>query len=387
MQRGQMIPKGDGKWLLRVFLGSEMIDGKRRRKYASHKFDGTTSQARQALTKMVRELDTDTFVAPSKTTVKDYITTWLDSKGNVSEKTLADYRSLMDLNVFPHVGLLKLSDVSTTHVRMLYTKLREDGRELSPRTIRYTHSVLSQALTLAVEEGKLQRNPCTTKAVLEALPKAETQNVVVLTAEQITRMLAKTTDPMHHALWRVGFMVGLRPQEMMALTWSDLETKEGLTWLTVRRAMHRGSKGTWKVSNELKTQGSKRSLVLDQDTVDALQRHRSIQSQHILKQGQKYNRQDIIFASEKGTHLDIANVRRWWKADLAAAGLPEVTLYVGTRHTHLSHYLNESGNAKATSERGGHSDPAMTLRRYIHTLPGTHEAAVLAFSQRLRQKA
>ena len=43
-RRGQMIPRGNRKWLIRVFVGS---DAEGRKKYASKTVEGTNAQAQQ----------------------------------------------------------------------------------------------------------------------------------------------------------------------------------------------------------------------------------------------------------------------------------------------------------------------------------------------------
>ena len=69
-RRGQMIPRGDRKWLLRVFLGRD-ADGRNR--YASKTVTATTAQAQQELTKLLRESDTKSLARPTKYTLAEYV--------------------------------------------------------------------------------------------------------------------------------------------------------------------------------------------------------------------------------------------------------------------------------------------------------------------------
>ena len=377
---GQMIERGEGTWLLRVYLGR--VEGKRQ--YANKTFHGTVSQARKELTKMQGEKDGDTLVKPSKTTVKEFITSWLDGKANVSTTTKLDYQHRMEKDVYPFIGSTRMDQLTPAHIRILYGKLAE-VRKLSPRTIRYTHTILNQALDIAVEDKVISSNPCKKKSVREVLPKQEKRHVEVLTAEQMKTLLEKTKGGPRYALWRLMLSTGLRPQEALVLKWEDLTETDVAIWLNVRRALHKTGKGKYEVSDATKTQGSTRSLVIDPDTAAELQAHKKVQAAHILKMGKDYQRNGYMFASEVGTYLDMRNVQRWWEKDSTKAGIPVISLYEGTRHTHLSHYLDVTGNAKATAERAGHKDPAMTLRTYAHTLPGTHESAVLDFAARLRK--
>src|ERR1043166_6220903 len=102
-RRGQMIPKGDRKWLLRVYLGR---DAQGKKKYHAERFDGTTHQASEALTKMLRENDTSSLVRPTKHTLAQYIEEWYKTKVKITESTLNGYKTHLDLYVIPTLGQL-----------------------------------------------------------------------------------------------------------------------------------------------------------------------------------------------------------------------------------------------------------------------------------------
>ena len=62
-KRGLLIPRGEKRWLVRVYLGR---DQEGRRQYAAKTVEGTAKEARRELTKMQRDSDTKT-LAPSAT--------------------------------------------------------------------------------------------------------------------------------------------------------------------------------------------------------------------------------------------------------------------------------------------------------------------------------
>jgi integrase len=377
--RGQMIEKGDGKWLLRMYLGR--VNGKRQ--YASETITGTTSQAKKRLTAMLNEKDVGSFVVPSKQTVHDYISGWLEGKANASTKTVLDYTHRMEKDVYPFIGTVRLDKLTPAHIRSLYTKLSGE-RGLGARTIRYTHTVLSQALELAVEDGLLQKNPCKRKSVREVIPKKPRDGAAatILTVEQAPLVIAKELDLQRKTLWRVLLTTGLRPQEALVLKWSDLDG----SLLTVQRALHAIGKGHYEVTEETKTTGSRRVVYCSEETVAALAEHKREQAKDILEAGPKYTRNNYIFATRIGSYLDMSNVRRWWKAALALAKLPELRLY-DTRHTHGSQLINSGANPKAVAERLGHKDPAMTLRVYTHTVAESAKELAERQEDLLKRKA
>jgi integrase len=67
-----------------------------------------------------------------------------------------------------------------------------------------------------------------------------------------------------------------------------------------------------------------------------------------------------------------------FKLDLEAAGLPKTVRFHDLRHTAATLMLKKRGPVNVVARVLGHSDPAMTLRRYAHALPDMQEMAAEA---------
>ena len=67
-----------------------------------------------------------------------------------------------------------------------------------------------------------------------------------------------------------------------------------------------------------------------------------------------------------------------FKLDLEAAGLPKTVRFHDLRHTAASLMLKKRVPVNGIAMILGHSDPAMTPRRYAHALPDTQEIAAEA---------
>jgi integrase len=349
--RGQITPKGDNKWQLRVYIGTD-ADGKR--KYSASVFQGTFTQARQALTRKVAELDAKTFVAPSKLTVKEHCDSWLKAK-EIAVKTRLDYEHRLKKDVYPEIGQVKLKDLAPGRIRDLYTTLR-DIRKLSPRTRIYTHTILSQALEQAVVDGLLAKNPC---EHIE-LPKRTKSEPLTLSAEQVSLFLEKTqTDTHYWTLWLTLLTTGLRPQEVLALEWKHFDSAGRA--LTISQALNQVEKGHYVVG-PVKTDSSNRTVSLPETTVRALKEY----------QKETGAIAGFIWTGRKGGFREMSHVRRAWKKALKAAGLPAVKLH-GARHSHLSMLLDADVHPKVAQERAGHSNIGITMDTYSHVLKRKHE--------------
>ena len=368
--RGQIIPRGERKWLLRVFLGRE--NGKRN--YSSRVFEGTYKQAETELTGMLRETDTQTFVAPTAQTLEQFAREWLTSKTDISERTKVDYEARLVQCVFATLGALRLSDVTPQAVQKLYAGL--EARGLSPRTVHYVHAVLRQAFRRALEWHLVARNPC--DAV--TLPRKSRPKPSVLSPAEVGKLLGSSQDDPLHALWVLLLLTGLRPQEALAVKWSDIEQQ----WLRVQRALVNDGHGHYSLQDETKTDASSRTIGLPKAVLEALQVHRKRQAAQMLLAGKAYERQGLVFATEKGTILDYSSVARRWKAAQKAAGLTPKRLY-STRHTHATIMLAAGADLKWISSRLGHSSIITTATHYAHVTKEVHQQMAALADRTLEQ--
>lgn len=348
-ERGQIIPKGDRKYLLRIFLGRDETG---KRKYASKTIDGTIAQARQERTKMLRELDTQTFVVPSKMTVKAALEEWMTSKQGISEKTRDSYKSLLDLHVYPVVGLKPLQQLSHLTVQDLYQKAAAKG--LSPRTIQYLDAVLGQAARYFVHLGYIQKDPT---AFVE-LPRQEHTEMEIHTPEQVSLLLEQTTGTMWGVMWYLAFTSQMRPQEYLALKWTDYNATTGV--FRLQRALKQLAPGHYE-PREMKTKKARRSLSIGEGLMERLEWWRVQQAKECGIGC------DYLFSNAAGKPFDITKVRRRFYTDCARAGLPKRKLY-STRHAGASFIIEQTGDVLAASERLGHSDRTLALRTYGHVL-------------------
>lgn len=154
---GQVIKRGDRTWTVRVFQGRD-ANGKRR--YMNKTIKGTKKDAESYRNSTLTQISTGNFVEPVKLTVDEYLEKWIAiaAKPRLRERTLDDYKEKLKRYVEPVIGAQKLSDVRSLDVQSIYTGMAE--RNLSPRTIRYTHAILASAFKQAVKWNMLLRNPC-----------------------------------------------------------------------------------------------------------------------------------------------------------------------------------------------------------------------------------
>ena len=302
-------------------------------------------------------------------TVDEYLDKWLTtSKKKVGGRTYQDYINLLRLHVRPHLGKRRLSALRPLAIQELVDSLQEKG--LSPRTVRHAHAILFRALAQAVKWGVLDNNP----AAAVDLPKQVRKEMKSFTPEEAQKFLDACAENRFGLVFEVALLSGMRPEEYLALQWTDLDFSKNT--VTVQRVIVWERWTKEKYFAEPKTAKSRRTIPLPVYLMRKLQEHRRQQLEYKLKMGEKYkNEFNLVFTSEVGTPVSIRNLqRRYFKPLLKKAGLPDIRLY-DCRHSCATLLLAAGENPKVVAERLGHSSVVLTLDIYSHVLPTMQQAA------------
>ncbi len=379
---GQIIKRGDKTWIVRIFMGR---DEKGTRRYVNKTIHGTKKEADKYLSATLTAISTGTFIEASPMTVNAYLDRWLEAaaRPRLTERTFISYEWLLNHHVRPAFGDKKLTDVRPLHVQALYghmlaTKLKKKeapklgvtyGRGLSARSVRYTHAVLSSAFKQAVRWHMLARNPC--EAV--ELPRMEQREMQAFSAEEAGRFLAAAAEDAYVTLFTFALATGMRPEEYLALKWSDVDMQKGAA--TVVRTLIWRKGGGWYFG-EPKTARSRRTVPFPASVLRALISHKRRQAEERMKAGADYQTHDFVFASREGSPLMPRNIlRRHFKPTLKRAKLSESFRLYDLRHSCATLLLAANEHPKVVSERLGHASIILTLDTYSHVLPSMQQAA------------
>jgi integrase len=365
---GQIIKRGDKTWLVRIFMGR---DGKGKRQYLNKTLRGSKKDAETYLSKTITEISSGTFVEASPLTIESYLEKWLTTaaRPRLRDNTYREYGGLIDRYIKPALGDKRLSDVRPLDVQAFYSSLSEKG--LSPRTIRFTHSVLASAFKQAVRWRMLAHNPCESVE----LPRKAGKEMQSLTPAEASCFLKEAASDRWFALFVLAVATGLRPSEYFGLKWSDIDLEQGL--VTVQRSLIWRSykSGDWYFG-EPKTPRSRRRIPLPASVVCALSKHRRQQAEERLKAGSAYQSLDLVFATCEGQPLIRLNVvQKHFKPILKRAKLSETLRLYDLRHTCATLLLSANENPKVVSERLGHSSITLTMDVYSHVLPDMQQGA------------
>jgi integrase len=365
--------------MVRIFMGR---DGNGKRRYLNQTIRGTKKDAIAYLSKTLTEISAGTFVEASPDTVEDYLKKWLETaaKPRLRENTYREYEGLIERYVKPKLGPMRLCDLHPLNIQKFYAGLT--AQNLSPRTVRFTHSVLTSAFKQAVRWRMITHNPCDSAE----LPRKASAEMQSLTPKEAARFLKEAESDRWSALFVLALATGLRPSEYLGLKWSDVDLDRGV--INVQRSLHWRSykTGDWYFG-EPKTPRSRRRIPLPASAVRALVEHRRHQAEERLKAGPDYKNLDLVFATVEGHPLIRLNiVQKHFKPILERAMLPPTVRLYDLRHSCATLLLAANENPKVVSERLGHASITLTMDTYSHVMPDMQQGASDKLEQMLFTK-
>jgi integrase len=368
--RSSIFLGADGRWHGYVTMGAK-DNGRTDRRHVQ-------AGTEKAVTAKVRELekkrDAATVTTPGKVpTVADWLTYWLThvAERKVRPSTLQGYQSKVTQHLVPGLGAHRIDRLQPEHVEKFY---KECSAALSPATVLQMHRILSRALKVAVQRGRVARNVCT----LVDAPSVSREEVQPLTQQDARAILAAAAGRRNAARWSVALALGLRQGEALGLTWEyvDLDAQRIRVRWQLQRLTGRGL-----VFVAPKSRAGHRTVVLPDALTAALAEHHARQAAERELAGELWEDHGppggdpgMVFAQANGRPIDPRQDWGAWKVLLHDAGVRDARLH-DARHTSASLLLAEGVPARVVMELLGHSQISLTLGTYSHVAPEVSRVA------------
>jgi integrase len=367
---------------LKYDVGTDPLSGKRRSRFVS--FKGTKKAAKIELARLITEHAAGNSVDPSKATVGEFLTAWLNdwAKQNVSPQTFQQYEMIVRRYLVPRIGNMPIQKLRPQHLQSLYAGLGRDGgvngAPLSARTIAHVHKVLRRALGLAQTWSTISSSP----AMTVSPPPVPHSEVQILTEEQIAVLLKATEGQELRPLITFLLGTGARRAEALALTWKDVDLDRGVVTISASLEQIRADQIRRK---EPKTRAGRRLVTLSPWLIAELRAHKVRQQEQRLALGLGRMPDDYpVFALWDGSWRTPNSVTMAWGRLADELGFPAVTLHA-LRHTHVSQLIASGTDVLTVSRRIGHANPAITLKVYSHLFGNTDQAAADAAEAMFRK--
>jgi integrase len=362
--QGHIRERSRGSFEIRYSLGTDAATGKRRIVTATVK--GNRKAAEKELRRLLRTVDTGEHVDPTRMTVRAWLTQWHETKkAEISPKTHERYGEIINNFLIPALGALPLAKLNSTHIEKAYSEWASGGRRdgkpggLSPQTRRYIHVVLKSALSRAVEQQLLARNPA--DILSKRLPKDERKEMVTLAPEQSAQFLESIKDSRTYWPVLIAFATGMRRGEVLALRWKNLD---------LDRKKLRVIQSLEQTKNGLRFKDTKTSKVRAIDlpayAVEELRRLKRQQAEELLALGIRQTGDTLVCCRADGEPLQPRSLTHQFTIlRRRIKGLPRMRFH-DMRHTHATQLLADGVHPKVAQERLGHSSITTTMDLYSH---------------------
>jgi integrase len=358
-------------------IGKDPVTGKRRQQWIATK--GNKAEAVIQLNEMMHHLQHGTFVKPTKLTVRDHLTQWLDSyvTPNLSPATDETYRFIIEKHILPTLGNIVLSELQPQTVQKLYGQKLKSG--LSAATVIKIHNILHKSLDNAAKTNLILRNP------LDSVerPKEQQREMKTMSVTDILLLLdyAQTNSP-YYPLYYTLIFTGLRRGEDLAIKWGDvvllllkISIHHSLSYLNKPR---NGSRLWLKPP---KTKKSKRFISITPSNAEVLREHYRKQNEERKSlRLPLLTDDDYVFCDVSGKpHLPNSITHNWIQLT-RRVGLPSIRLH-DCRHGFATLCLEQNVHPSIVANQLGHASVRTTLDRYSHVSPALQVAAAMKFEE------
>lgn len=353
------------------------LNGRRKRKRVRAK---TKTEVAKLIRDAQRQRDAGMDIGTPRQTIAQFLQHWLDDVVLVKDapKTHHSYSETIKRYIAPHIGHLRLDQLTQRHVQELLKKLQAQRRQygsvfLSPRTVEYAINVLKHGLDRAIQERLIEFNP----AALVEVPIGKARSMHALTEVEAIRFLEALQGHRLEALFWLLLLCGLRRGEVLALTWADFDAAH--KQLSINKATQRIGKEL--VTGDPKTSSSVRVVPLPEVLAGMLALLHELRRQSSLC----WFESDLIFLNEADNPIDPSSLHRTFKVLLKQAKLPDTIRLHDLRHTCATLLLDAGENPTNVSALLGHARTSTTLNIYSHAVPETQAKGVEALSKRLKK--
>lgn len=375
---GTFRQRKDGTWEARYTVGRDPGTGKQIQKSIYGK---TQREVRQKLITIAKDIDDGDYLSPSRMTVKEWMTEWLDAyTANVKPYTLRNYQSQVKNHIVPYIGSVKIQELTPECIQRMYNRLRKE-ENLSPKTIRNIHGILHTALDVLVDNRTIRVNPST--VCRKHLPKVEKREMTYIADDDLKTFMGTISGSTYENLFLIDLFTGLRQGELLGLRWSDIDFQKGS--ITVSKQLYMPEKGGEYSLQPLKNRKS-RTIWPAPFVFTLLRKERTKQLSNRMRAGELWDEAgipDLVFTNEFGRFLSHKTVYHHFKKAVEASGIPTVRFH-DMRHSYAVTSLKAGDNIKEIQEALGHATAAFTLSTYSHVTEASKKESAARMEEYIR---
>lgn len=292
---------------------------------------------------------------PAKPTFKEVAQKWLRTLSDKSHSTRGSYELILESFWYPAIGDRSIDDIKRGDI--LDALARKQWRSMKTRN---NHMIPARGVfEYAFLDDLIERDP--TDKIKNA--KFQSPPPDPFDLEEVETILAKMRQRYDEQIvnyFEFAFFTGMRPSEIIALTWDDIDRRK-----RIARVHH---VRVWGVDKQETKTHRERDVELNSRAMSALQR----QMAHTYMRNAKAVFYEPGF--DRPWHDDRRQREDYWAPTLKACGIRYREPYQ-TRHTFATLNLMAGANPMWVAQQMGHVNMKMLLERYSRWIPGADGGA------------
>lgn len=372
---GSIYQRKDGRWAASFTVGVNPLTGKPKRKVLYAKSE---KEIISKVRKFNRDFERIDFTK-EELTLKQWINTWLlqykknSLKPRSFQRYYGIYKNYIETSA---IGDSKLKDLKANQIQEFINCI-----DTSPSNIKYIIRLIKSALTEALNQDYIVKNPCNA-IVLPHIKKTNKKKFLTVEEQnKITTVLLQFIDQDYNFMIYFDLYTGLREGELLGLEWHKINFKNRTIFVNQTYSKQAIYDKDNKVIGYTKTLAETKNdevryVPIPERLFSLLKTRHAEFLKDKIKNSKKYKDMDLIFSNESGNFLNDKTPLRAVKKIYKKLNISSDLTFHSLRHTYATRLYEQSGDLNVIQALLGHIDIDTTRKTYVHVSEAKKKEAI-----------
>ena len=292
--------------------------------------------------------------------VKELFDIWLNKYCKLSLKirSFNKYDNFINLHINPILGEYEITDITSDVLQdFISNKLKEGNLKtkgpLAVNTVFGIVSVLKQGFKFAIMQELIIKDP----TLSLKLPQAQEKEIEAFSREEqkIIEEYCLKNKKQNYLGIIICLYTGIRLGELLALTWDEIDFENKLLHIKKTSYTSKVNGKNTIIIDKPKTKKSNRIIPIPDKLLVLLEIHK------------RTSTSNYIITTKQNKMVETRSYQRTFESILLKCGIKHYNFHC-LRHTFATRALELGMDIKTLSEILGHTNVAITLNRYAHSL-------------------
>ena len=276
----------------------------------------------------------------------EYALTWLNvfSRPNVERVTSVSYEQQLKNYILPVLGEMNLEDITPADVQKIFNNM---GKRMKQESKNKVKIVLNQIFKMVMNDDIIAKNPLEAPSIrIKGEKSTPTVPYSVNEMRYMAEHLIDIQSGMDRAWLAISISLPLRPEEVLGLTWADVDEVNGV--FHIRNTVTHPARNEPEFKTYTKTAASIRDLAVSEELLSCLPVRGKLN-------------EFVIGGKTPLTYMQVRRMRERIQRDIQFDGSITPRRFRTTVATDIS---AQTHDLKLVQKMLGHSSPQMTLKHY-----------------------